>query len=80
VAVRTGASDGRYTEILSGLEHGDQVVVRGYQDLRPGTRVAVVPWEGQGPAKLPEAAGAGAEPHAGHGAPAADPHAGHGSH
>lgn len=84
VEVRTGASDGTYTEILSGLSEGQQVVVRGQDGLEPGQRVTAVPWGDEGPERLPappavpgehQGHGAGSQPaapggHEGHGAPA----------
>ncbi len=89
VEIRIGGSNGQFTEVLSGLAHGDQVVVRGHEDLTQGTRVAPVPWE-DGPAVLPPP-GTAAVGHTGHGAPAprrsrtskppaSEPHAGHGAH
>ncbi|MCL6634433.1 MAG: efflux RND transporter periplasmic adaptor subunit [Peptococcaceae bacterium] len=39
--VQTGISDGRVTEIVSGLNEGDQVIVMGQQGLVDGSRVVV---------------------------------------
>lgn len=72
VRVRTGASDGSYTEVLSGLTVGQQVVARGHEDLEDGDTVAAAAWTPEGPAVLPPAdlpadpGGPGA--HQGHGA------------
>jgi len=41
VQVKTGISDGKVTEIVSGLQEGDQVIVLGQQGLVDGARVAV---------------------------------------
>jgi len=94
VNVQAGASDGQYTEILSGLQSGQQVVARGQDALRPGDTVVAVPWGKSGPEALPAgSAQPGTGGHGGHGAgqssapapaqpspplDAADPHAGHG--
>jgi hypothetical protein len=40
VEVGVGISDGRFTEITSGLRAGDHVVVEGYQGLRDGASLA----------------------------------------
>jgi membrane fusion protein, multidrug efflux system len=45
-AVRTGQSNGVTVEVVSGLEAGDAVVVRGGFSLQPGDRLAVVKGEG----------------------------------
>jgi RND family efflux transporter MFP subunit len=77
--VRTGGSDGRYTEIVAGLKAGEQIVARGYEHLRPGDTVTAVPWQDDGPERLP----AGAPPLPGHApqqAAPTDPAAGHGAH
>ncbi|OPX89635.1 MAG: Macrolide export protein MacA [Pelotomaculum sp. PtaB.Bin104] len=41
VQVNTGISDGKVTEIMGGLQEGDQVIVLGQQGLVNGSRVAV---------------------------------------
>jgi len=41
VQVKTGISDGKVIEIVSGLQEGDQVIVLGQQGLVDGSRVAV---------------------------------------
>jgi RND family efflux transporter MFP subunit len=55
--VRLGARNGSLFEIESGLDAGDQLVVRGQHGLREGAAVAVAP-----PGAPPEAASADAEP------------------
>lgn len=65
-SVQTGATDGRYTEILSGLEEGQQVVTRGHGALREGDAVAAVSWGDGGPEALPPATPKPGAP-AGHG-------------
>jgi RND family efflux transporter MFP subunit len=73
VAVRIGASSGVYTEVLSGLEAGQRVVVSGYQYLQNGDTVA--------PTGTAVARSGGAAPAAttGEGRPPAAPHD-HSSH
>jgi RND family efflux transporter MFP subunit len=44
--VKTGQSNGVTVEVLSGLDEGDPVVIRGGFSLQPGDRVAVVKGEG----------------------------------
>ena len=44
--VRTGQSNGATVEVVSGIEAGDPVVVRGGFSLQPGDRLAVVKGEG----------------------------------
>ena len=69
VDVEAGSSDGSYTEILSGLRLGQQVVVRGHDSLRPGDTVSAVAWGTGGPASLPDARVVpGSGGHTGHGA------------
>ncbi len=58
VVVTLGASDGERTEIISGLQAGNVIVVRGQTNLRDGDLVFPVPWTARGPAELPPAAGA----------------------
>ncbi len=45
-AVKTGLSNGRSVEIVSGLQPGDPVVTRGGFSLQPGDRIAIVKGEG----------------------------------
>lgn len=53
--VRTGQRAGGMAEILSGLEVGDQVIVEGVQNVRPGqpVEIAAPPQEGEGAAQIP---------------------------
>ncbi len=44
--VKTGQSNGVTVEVVSGLEDGDPVVVRGGFSLQPGDRLAVAKGEG----------------------------------
>jgi len=56
VPVKTGASDGRRVEVLSGLSPGDRVIYRGNTYLREGDRVFATKWDAHGPMELPPAA------------------------
>jgi membrane fusion protein (multidrug efflux system) len=53
-----GSQDGKWV-VLSGLQPGEQVMVDGFQKLRPGQPVKPVPWSANGPAA---AAAPGAAP------------------
>lgn len=53
VMVTTGATDGRRTEILSGLKNGDQVIYEGNIYLREGDAVFPTRWGPKGPLALP---------------------------
>lgn len=44
--VTTGAANDRYTEVLSGLEEGDEVIISGKEGLREGAKVEVYRREG----------------------------------
>jgi hypothetical protein len=39
VDVRTGEVDGKFVEVFGDLQEGNEVAVRGTDELRPGTRV-----------------------------------------
>lgn len=67
--VRPGPVSGERVVVLSGLEHGDEIIVQGYQNLTDGTPVARVAWGLNGPVELPTPA-----------APASPSHSGHGGH
>ena len=57
--VRIGGSSGSSWIVLEGLKAGEQVVVEGFQKMRPGAPVKPVPWAGlAGPAALPASAAA----------------------
>jgi membrane fusion protein, multidrug efflux system len=43
VNVQTGELDGKSIEVFGGLHGGDEVAVRGTDELRPGTRVTTKP-------------------------------------
>jgi RND family efflux transporter MFP subunit len=53
VPIRVGATDGRFIEVVSGLEAGQQVVARGHESLHPGDTVAHAAWDEEGPWELP---------------------------
>jgi membrane fusion protein (multidrug efflux system) len=49
--IKVGGAQGNDWVVLSGLNAGDQVIVDGFQKLRPGAPVKPVPWgAGSGPA------------------------------
>jgi membrane fusion protein (multidrug efflux system) len=56
--VKLGGAQGDNWVVLGGLKPGDQVIVDGFQKMRPGAPVTPVPWSGAAPA----AAGAGSAP------------------
>ena len=58
VGVAIGASDGRRTQIVSGIDAGEEVITRGTENLREGQAIQNVPWGEQGPLQLPAPAGA----------------------
>ena len=58
--VKVGNAQGNNWVILGGLNAGDQVMVDGFQKLRPNTPVKPVPWNGGKPA-APAAPAASAE-------------------
>ncbi|HWP30793.1 MAG TPA: efflux RND transporter periplasmic adaptor subunit [Fimbriimonadales bacterium] len=64
--VTTGAEDGKYTAILSGLQKGDKVIWAGHENLTEGAAVEETEWSESGPKKLPM--GTGKTTHI-HGAP-----------
>lgn len=53
VPVRTGLSDGDYTQILEGVKDGDVVAVDGIEDLQNGAAVFPTKWGAEGPEELP---------------------------
>lgn len=53
VYVTLGKSDGNRTEVLSGLNDGDEVIVDGFQGLNEGDSVTPVPWGPNGPKVMP---------------------------
>lgn len=78
--VTVGPTDGRYTAV-EGLEPGAMVIYRGYEQLRPGTPVANVPWGDTGPLQLPKGSGSSGHEHGEapqeEAARSGDEHAGH---
>ena len=48
----TGGQDGQWV-VLSGLQAGEQVVVDGFQKIRPKSPVSPVPWQAAGAASAP---------------------------
>jgi RND family efflux transporter MFP subunit len=63
VAVTLGPTDGKRTVVLTGLREGDEVIVRGHENLHEGDAVFAVAWGDRGPLELPPAPtiGSGAE-------------------
>lgn len=55
VAVRTGVSDGDFTEVLSGLKEGTKVLTRGFDDLKDGDAIVPTRFDADGPLELPAA-------------------------
>lgn len=55
--VRVGPSDGTWTVIHTGLEHGAKVIWAGHEDLFPGAAVEETAWGANGPRTLPNAPG-----------------------
>lgn len=53
VTVKTGLSDGDYTQILGGVKEGDTVAVDGILDLQNGAAVSPATWGPEGPRTLP---------------------------
>jgi membrane fusion protein (multidrug efflux system) len=56
--VKVGAQQNNSWVILSGLNPGDQVVVEGFQKIRPGAAVKAVPWQPPGAAPAAPASSA----------------------
>ena len=44
--------DGQYV-VNKGLQAGDQIIVEGFQKIRPGAPVQTIPWKGEKPAAAP---------------------------
>jgi len=81
VDVQAGPSDGQRTQIVAGVAAGQDVVVRGTENLREGQAVQDVPWGEGGPQQLPRPAAGGNMPDMpgmSHGDSGAASHAGHG--
>jgi RND family efflux transporter MFP subunit len=64
VPVTLGATDGERTVVLTGVREGDEVIVKGHDNLHEGDAVFAVAWGERGPQTLPPAPtmGSGAEP------------------
>ncbi|MCE5237469.1 efflux RND transporter periplasmic adaptor subunit [bacterium] len=81
VDVQVGPSDGRRTQIISGVAAGQEIIYRGLENLREGQKVQDVPWGEAGPVELPKPAAGGsmpAMPGMDHGGGGGAGHAGHG--
>jgi len=61
--VTVGISDASYTEIVSGLETGDQVTVGGDDELFPGAAIKPVKWGNSGPEEMPSGRGESSHNH-----------------
>ncbi len=53
VDITIGVSNPDTTEVLSGLQEGDEVIYAGYGSLKPGMPVVPTEWGAAGPTKLP---------------------------
>lgn len=53
VDVTTGLTDGKRTQIVTGLKAGQEIIVAGFENLREGHAVEDVPWGQGGPLALP---------------------------
>jgi RND family efflux transporter MFP subunit len=60
IRVETGSAGAAYTQIVSGIREGDQVVFQGHANLQPGMTVVATEWTAEGPRALPTAAESGA--------------------
>jgi membrane fusion protein (multidrug efflux system) len=69
--VKVGGSSGSNWIVLDGLKAGEQVVVEGFQKMRPGAPVKPVPWQGAASASVPATPPVAAAATAGASAPAA---------
>jgi len=69
--VKVGNAQAGQWVILDGLKAGEQVIVDGFQKMRPNTPVKAVPWNGGKPAASAPAAASGPAPAASGSAPAA---------
>jgi multidrug efflux pump subunit AcrA (membrane-fusion protein) len=55
--VTLGTSDGKRVVVESGLQEGQQVLTRGYENLNEDDPISPVNWGVSGPKSLPEASG-----------------------
>jgi len=60
--VKIGGANGNAWVVLDGLKTGEQVIVDGFQKMRPKTPVTPVPWAPGGSAQAAPGAGAGGAP------------------
>jgi membrane fusion protein (multidrug efflux system) len=60
--VKIGGASGSQWIVLDGLKPGEQVISEGFQKMRPGAPVKVVPFAGVVPAQGPASAASGATP------------------
>ena len=58
--VKIGSAKGTQWVVLQGLKSGEQVMVDGFQKLRPGAAVKPVPWQPAGAASAPAGASSAA--------------------
>jgi membrane fusion protein (multidrug efflux system) len=56
--VKIGGATGSQWIVLEGLKAGEQVIVEGFQKMRPGAPVKPVPWTGAAARPAPAAASA----------------------
>ena len=57
VPVKIGASNGDFAEVLGGLQEGQKVLTRGFDDLKDGDAVVPARFDASGPIDLPSANG-----------------------
>ena len=60
--VKLGGNENGNWIVLEGLKPGEQVIVDGFQKIRPGTTVRPVPWNASAPATAAPAAASAASP------------------
>lgn len=60
--VKIGSAKGNQWVVLEGLKTGEQVMVDGFQKVRPGATVKPVPWQAAGAAPAPAAAASAPAP------------------
>lgn len=53
VEIEIGLANPDRTEVLSGLEEGEEVIFAGYENLQPGLSVVAAEWGKAGPERLP---------------------------
>lgn len=55
VQIKIGLTNPERTEVLEGVQAGDEVIFKGYADLQPAMPVVAVKWTEEGIEKLPQA-------------------------